>query len=79
MRLLVSLPADVVKRVESFLGGPLDALPTIHHVRDVAPSKIMLCVSFRVPEQVAFAGRSGGHEQEEQQQQQAAKKQRLDV
>eukprot|EP00877_Chromochloris_zofingiensis_P003489 jgi/Chrzof1/13140/Cz07g21120.t1 len=47
---------DVIARVERALGGCLDKPPSIHHVRDVAPSKIMLCVSFTVPEAVAFAG-----------------------
>jgi hypothetical protein len=67
----------VIKRVEAALGGPLDAPPTIHCVRDVAPKKIMLCVSFRVPRAVAFAGRqqagsssAGGGQQQQQQQQQ---------
>ncbi len=30
----------------------------IHVVRDVAPTKLMLCVSFKVPEAVAFNGRA---------------------
>jgi hypothetical protein len=55
--------ADVVRKVEQYLGGPLDSPPQIHVVRDVAPNKIMLCVSFRVPHAVAFAGRRlGGSE-----------------
>lgn len=54
------MKTDVIKRVESALGGPLDEPPTIHSVRDVAPKKIMLCVSFRVPRAVAFAGRQEG-------------------
>lgn len=43
--------------MERYLGGPLDAPPTIHLVRDVSPGKVMLCVTFRVPEGVAFKGR----------------------
>mmetsp|Transcript_9601 Transcript_9601/g.17955 ORF Transcript_9601/g.17955 Transcript_9601/m.17955 type:complete len:716 (-) Transcript_9601:57-2204(-) len=48
---------DVIATVERFLGGPLDSRPEIHIVRDVAPQKIMLCVSFTVPRAVAFRGR----------------------
>jgi hypothetical protein len=91
---VVLLAADVVRRVEAALGGQLDAAPQIHTVRDVAPNKLMLCVSFRVPAGVAFAGRVGAAhtaaaaaaggtpgvtEQPSQlQQQQASKKPRLD-
>jgi hypothetical protein len=64
-------PPGVVKRIEAALGGALDAPPSIHYVRDVAPNKIMLCVSFKVPAAVAFAGRGAGGEQQ-------AKKQKLD-
>jgi tRNA (guanine37-N1)-methyltransferase len=46
--------ADVVKRGEGYLGGPIkDA--SVHEVRDVAPNKIMLCLSFTLTEDVAFA------------------------
>lgn len=48
---------DVVARVEAALGGKLDEPPLIHLVRDVAPNKVMLCVSFKVPAAVAFHGR----------------------
>jgi hypothetical protein len=43
----------------------------------VAPNKIMLCVSFRVPAAVAFAGRLGAvtQQQGEQQQQQGEQQQ----
>ena len=51
---------DILAKVEQYLGGPLDAPAVVHHVRDVAPNKIMLCVSFALPEQVAFFGRLEG-------------------
>lgn len=46
--------ADVIAKVERYLGGKLDGPATVHVVRDVAPTKLMLCVSFKVPEAVAF-------------------------
>ena len=45
---------DVVKRGEGYLGGRI-VDPKIHEVRDVAPNKIMLCLSFAVTPEVAFA------------------------
>ena len=48
--------ADVLRRVEAALGGPLEERARVTMVRDVAPNKRMLCVSFRLPAGVAFAG-----------------------
>eukprot|EP00798_Chlamydomonas_sp_ICE-L_P017065 gene17065-23357_t len=50
---------DIVRKAEHFLGGKLDVPPEVVLVRDVAPNKVMLCVSFRVPESIAFNGRQG--------------------
>ena len=41
--------------MERHLGGALDEEPAVHLVRDVAPRKIMCCVTFRVPASIAFA------------------------
>jgi hypothetical protein len=73
-------PEEVRQRVEAALGGPLDVPPSIHTVRDVSPNKLMLCVSFQLPEGVAFAGRqaegaapaAGGEADQQRQQQEAA-------
>jgi len=49
--------ADVVRRGEGYLGGKIvDA--KVHEVRDVAPNKIMLCLSFAITPEVAFAEKS---------------------
>ena len=53
---------DVVRRGEEATLG--DNKPTVHEVRDVAPNKIMLCLSFRItPDGVSTGGwneREGG-------------------
>ena len=53
--LTVDNMAGVRARVEAALGGSLDSAPDIHTVRDVAPNKRMLCISFRLPSSIAFA------------------------
>ncbi|KAJ7170157.1 Met-10+ like-protein-domain-containing protein [Mycena filopes] len=44
---------DILKRVEGKIGHPLEDF-SLHMVRSVAPTKDMYCISFRLPEQVAF-------------------------
>lgn len=40
--------SDIIKQVTTYLGrAPLS--PSIHEVRDVAPKKVMMCVSFKLP------------------------------
>eukprot|EP00041_Stephanoeca_diplocostata_P041618 m.8436 g.8436 ORF g.8436 m.8436 type:complete len:189 (+) comp6373_c0_seq1:3-569(+) len=51
------LAKDGVRLCEEGLGGPLDAPYSVHEVRDVAPKKRMLCVSFRLPARIAFMSR----------------------
>eukprot|EP01023_Acetabularia_acetabulum_P030111 TRINITY_DN2835_c0_g1_i5.p1 TRINITY_DN2835_c0_g1~~TRINITY_DN2835_c0_g1_i5.p1 ORF type:complete len:426 (-),score=75.93 TRINITY_DN2835_c0_g1_i5:192-1469(-) len=45
--------SEIVEQVEQRLGGKLEEY-VIHKVRDVAPNKLMFCVSFQLPSEVAF-------------------------
>ena len=57
--------ADVRKRAELHLGGKIDGSELkIRLVRDVAPNKKMLCITFRVPESVAFLHKEGERAQQ---------------
>lgn len=47
--------ADVRERAAAVLGASLEGRSDVHVVRDVAPSKLMLCVSFAVPDEVGWA------------------------
>ncbi|KLO20057.1 hypothetical protein SCHPADRAFT_817086 [Schizopora paradoxa] len=51
---LADARADIEKRVESALGASLRGNFSLHFVRSVAPNKDMYCISFRLPEGVAF-------------------------
>lgn len=48
-----SYERDVLERVEKVLGGTLDPSTTCFHlIRDVAPRKVMMCISFRLTRQL---------------------------
>ena len=51
--------ADVIARAEAILGCPLPGA-TAHIVRDVSPHKLMMCVSFLLPDAVCWADGGGG-------------------
>ena len=46
---------DAKEQVEKKLGSRLPSQCFIHCVRDVAPKKVMVCVSFKLPESIGFA------------------------
>lgn len=69
-----SFEADVRARAESVLGGKLDPERTsFHQVRDVAPKKVMMCLSFQLPEDIAFSAERRASAQD------AAKRQKLEA
>jgi len=47
----------VFAKIQRIMGGSFEAPPTVHYVRDVSPGKLMLCITFQVPEAVAYNGR----------------------
>lgn len=50
------LKADAVQMCEAVMQGKIgEDLVDVHEVRDVAPKKRMMCVSFRLPAVIAFA------------------------
>ena len=51
---------DAKKRVETALGCVLSTECRTHYVRDVAPKKAMICVSFRLPGAIAYKNNGPG-------------------
>ncbi|XP_062850955.1 tRNA (guanine(37)-N1)-methyltransferase [Trichomycterus rosablanca] len=57
---------DVLQRAESSLGSSLEGRCDVHMVRNVAPNKEMMCVSFTMPKEVLYQGdvTERGHSEE---------------
>ncbi|XP_069495025.1 tRNA (guanine(37)-N1)-methyltransferase [Ambystoma mexicanum] len=53
---------DIRKRAEAFLGASIEECGSIHLVRNVAPNKEMMCISFRVPAAVIYKNYSSSLE-----------------
>lgn len=51
----VDMCVGVQQRVEKALGGLLNSQMSVHEVRLVAPNKRMLCLTFHIPPDIAFA------------------------
>ncbi|XP_041667827.1 tRNA (guanine(37)-N1)-methyltransferase [Cheilinus undulatus] len=66
---------DVVKRASCSLGYPLEKQCSVHFVRNVAPNKDMMCVTFTLPKDVLF---SSDQEQTEPSEEPAAKKKKCE-
>uniref|UniRef100_A0AAQ4Q3N6 tRNA (guanine(37)-N1)-methyltransferase n=1 Tax=Gasterosteus aculeatus aculeatus TaxID=481459 RepID=A0AAQ4Q3N6_GASAC len=47
--------ADVAERASQSLGFPLEDRCSVHFVRNVAPNKDMMCVTFTLPKEVIFS------------------------
>lgn len=45
---------DVQQQAEAALGISLDACSSVHLVRNVAPNKEMLCITFRIPAAILY-------------------------
>ncbi|KAF1374852.1 hypothetical protein PFLUV_G00233370 [Perca fluviatilis] len=66
---------DVVERASRSLGFPLKDQCSVHFVRNVAPNKDMMCVSFTLPKEVLF---SADYEQTEPSVEPAPKRQKCE-
>ena len=56
---------DVIERASQYLGWPLESSSClVHHVRDVAPKKPMLCLSFPLSKETIFQLASVSNESE---------------
>lgn len=46
--------SDIRRRAEAFMGTSIEECSSIHLVRNVAPNKEMMCISFRIPARVLY-------------------------
>ncbi|XP_058843961.1 tRNA (guanine(37)-N1)-methyltransferase-like isoform X1 [Acipenser ruthenus] len=66
---------DIQERAEGFLGKSLEGHCTVHLVRNVAPNKEMMCISFQVPAEVLYRNHS---EEQDNPKEPAPKRQKCD-
>ncbi|XP_019500061.1 PREDICTED: tRNA (guanine(37)-N1)-methyltransferase [Hipposideros armiger] len=57
---------DVQQRAEAVLGTSLDACSSVHLVRNVAPNKEMLCITFRIPAAILYKNQTLNLEKHEE-------------
>ena len=53
---------DVMQRASDTIGFSLENCSTVHFVRNVAPNKDMMCVSFTVPKEVLYSRETPGED-----------------